>query len=303
MEKAWLDQQLKDKKFILITGKGGIGKTLLSAALAMRARQAGLRVLLVEQSSIDQLGPLLGVAGVGHDEKWHDNLGVANFTAAGNFRDFITKHLMKSNLLDVLVKNKLVHSFFTAIPGFAELILLGRLYYAVNLASVKPDLVIFDSYSSGHFLSLMTTPDAVLSSGLAGPIAQQTQVVKNWLSDGEQCVTFYVAMPEDLVLSEASDFLPILHRRSPVKIGCLILNRSLVNALPGEIKGIDSASNFLRQKLERQKYALSSFYKRVSGDNFLKSLPVLEVPELGSIDEPLSMATVESLLMRSFHNG
>jgi anion-transporting ArsA/GET3 family ATPase len=303
MDINWLDQQLCGRRLILVTGKGGIGKTLISAALGMRAMSVGRRVLLVEQSAIDQLGPLLGISDVTHEEQWRNGLGVANFTAAGNFRDFITKHLMKSNLLDVLIKNKLVHSFFTAIPGFSELMLLGRIYYAVNLAPQKPDLVIFDAYASGHFLSLMTTPDAVLNSGLAGPISLQTQKVKNWLSDADQCATFYVATPEELVVSEALEFLPVLNERSPVKLAGLLMNRCLEAASNSE-ESIGSAPKlFLKEKVSRQKVALELFHKKVMGDEFLRGLPVVRLPDIGTVQEPLNMETVNKFLLRSLNHG
>ena len=303
MDINWLDKQLHGRRLILVTGKGGIGKTLISAALGMRARSLGRRVLLVEQSAIDQLGPLIGISGVTHEEQWHDGLGIANFTAAGNFRDFITKHLMKSNLLDVMIKNKLVHSFFTAIPGFSELMLLGRLYYAVNLAPQKPDLVILDGYASGHFLSLMTTPDAVLNSGLAGPISQQTQKVKNWLADSEQCATFYVATPEELVVSEALDFLPVLNQRSPVKLAGLFMNRCL-DAPAESRESVESASkSFLLEKVSRQRAALALFHKKVMGDEFLRALPLVRLPDIGTVNEPLDLDTVNKFLSRSLNHG
>ena len=300
MESGWLDKLLLGRRMIFVTGKGGIGKTLISAAFAMRARQLGRRVLLVEQSAIDQIGPLFGVKSVSHDEQWQNGLGLANFTPAGNFRDFITKHLMKSNLLDVLIKNKLVHSFFTAVPGFSELMLLGRLYYAVNLAPNKPDLVILDAYASGHFLSLMTTPDAVLNSGLAGPIAQQTHKVKNWLSDGEQCSTVYVAIPEELVVSEVLDFLPILNKRSPVKLAGVLMNRCLESAQSlSDDDHSGPARLFLSEKINRQVHALELFHKSMMGDAFLRSLPVMRLPDLGAVEEPLTAAIVSRLFSRS----
>lgn len=296
MKSHWVRHLTSSRRFILVTGKGGIGKTLISSALALWAARSGLRVLLVEQSAVGQIGPLLGRGGVAHEENWVGNLGLANFTAGGNFKDFITKHLMKSNLLEVLVANKMVHSFFTAIPGFAELMLLGRIYYAVNLAKNPPDLVIMDSYASGHFLSLMTTPDAVIKSGLAGPIIQQTQKVKDWLADPSQCSTIYVGTPEDLVVSEALDFLPVLAARSPVKLEAIIMNRC-VRVLSEQQKEADGAARiFLRERINRQKKALETLNLGIKSKKAMENISVFYLPELGAVDEPLTFETVVSLL-------
>lgn len=298
MTLPWLDQELLSRKIIFITGKGGIGKTFLAATLAKRAVGQGRRVLLVEQSFVGQLGPLVGFERVQHDEIWVDRLGVANFTAAGNFRDFITKHLLKSGLLDVLISNKIVHSFFTAIPGFAELMLLGRLYYALNLAPNKPDLIIVDGYASGHFLSLMTTPDAVLKSGLAGPIALQTKKVRDWLSNDSDCVTYYVGVPEDLVVSEAIEFIPLLMQKSPVRLGGIIMNRCLNLGSSTLTSRQTRGRDFIAEKVTRQANALKVLSKWLQETRGLQSLPLIILPELGAVDEPLSDLVVEKIFKK-----
>lgn len=296
VDSIFFDNLLRNRKLILVTGKGGIGKTLIAASLAKRATALGLRVLLVEQSSVGQLGPLLGTEGVTHEERWNGNLGIANFTAAGNFKDFITKHLMKSGLLEILISNKLVNSFFTAIPGFGELMLLGRLYYAINLAPKKPDIIIVDAYASGHFLSLMTTPDAILKSGLAGPISHLTQKVKDWLSDEEQCATLYISTPEELVVSEALDFLPVLVNKSPVHMAALIMNRSMIHSSNKSEEAGSIAGKFILDRRRRQENALKILERGVLGNQALKLKPIIRLPELGAVEEPLDQATAERLL-------
>jgi arsenite-transporting ATPase len=296
MDTDWVRRITSNRRFILVTGKGGIGKTLISASLALWASHNGLRVLLVEQSAVGQIGPLLGRNGIGHEENWIRNLGLANFTAGGNFKDFITKHLMKSSLLEVLVANKMVHSFFTAIPGFSELMLLGRIYYAVNLAKDPPDLVIMDGYASGHFLSLMTTPDAVIKSGLAGPIIHQTQKVKDWLANPAQCSTLYVGTPEDLVVSEALDFLPVLAARSSVRLEAVIMNRCIKNTLGFQREAKGAASIFISEQINRQKRALQTLDTGLKSKALPNDMSIVCLPEMGAISEPLQFETIQALL-------
>jgi hypothetical protein len=149
----------------------------------------------------------------------------------------------------------------------------------------------------------MTTPDAVLNSGLAGPIAQQTQKVKNWLADGEQCATFYVATPEDLVLSEALDFLPILNQRSPVKLAGVFMNRCLYLPSPRQKAFENPPRAFLAERCARQSSALDHFHKKMLGDKILGSLPVFQLPDIGAVDEPLKLETVNRFLSRSEDHG
>ena len=203
-------------------------------------------------------------------------------------------------LFESLISNKVVHGFFTAIPGFGELMLLGRLFYAVNLAPDRPDVVIVDSYASGHFMSLMTTPDAILQSGLAGPIATETSRVKAFLADRRLCGTIVVGVPEELVVSEMLDFIPQLQAKSPVGVKGVVFNRDLSLALsvnPGIAKS-SLLDQFLVERFERQKIAADLWQKLTQG-TALASLPVARIPEFGFVDDPLSDLIVERVVGHS----
>ena len=150
---------LLQKKLILVTGKGGIGKTLSSVALALLARSQGKRVCLVESSAHDQLAPLFGHDPVGHQVKEvMPGISVINLNPQDNFRDFVIKHLGFAKLFEKVFTKPLVRSFIQTLPGISELTLLGRLYYFCELdRDDRFDLVIFDGFASGHFLSLLKT--------------------------------------------------------------------------------------------------------------------------------------------------
>ncbi len=292
-----IDDLLRNKKLIFVTGKGGIGKSTISAALALRAESLGLRTLLIEQASVEQLGSLTGFPRVSHEETWRGSLGVANFTPQGTFHDFLTKHLMKSSLLDLVVGHKVVSSFFSAIPGFSELTLLGRIYYGANLAPApRPDLIIFDAYASGHFLSLMTTPQAVIKSGLAGPILNLTTKVQDWIANPMVSGTIYVAIPEDLVMSEAADFLPVLARKSPSKLAAVYLNRCLPPSSPPLSADGGPAWAFLERRRDKQRELLAKFSKMFGGDELLRNVPVFSGEEFGALPEPLTVEIATQLL-------
>jgi anion-transporting ArsA/GET3 family ATPase len=156
---------------------------------------------------------------------------------------------------------------------------LGRLFYAAELndAPNRPDVVVFDSYASGHFLSLMTTPDALISAGLGGPLVRETQRVRNFLADPQKCGVLYVLTPEELVVTEFRDFLPKLVRQAPAQIVGLVVNRLLSDeALPGQ--------------LEKQRIAIQALQIHLDAfrAEFELPLPMLRLPELGFVEEPLA---------------
>jgi anion-transporting ArsA/GET3 family ATPase len=141
---------------------------------------------------------------------------------------------------------------------------------------------------------------------LAGPIIKQTQTVKNWLNDASQCATLYIAVPEDLVISETVEFLPALAEKSSVKLAGLIMNRCLPKHLADSESSGSGASDtvasgsvaldFLKGRYERQRHAIATYSKLASGSEVLHHLPVALLPELGAIEEPMKDSLVEALL-------
>ena len=218
---------LLQKKVLLVTGKGGIGKTLLSAALAQAAAAQGKKVLLLEFGAVDQIAPLFGVPHVGHERREvAPQIFCANLNPKDNFRDFVVKYLGQKKLFDRVISHRVIQTLIKTIPGLAELMILGRLYFEGAVApGVRFDLIVFDGPASGHFLNMMTTPDAVLQSNIIGPVRKETERVKNFLSQKDQVGCLYVTIPEELVISEALDFIPLLQAKSPAALAGVVVNK------------------------------------------------------------------------------
>jgi arsenite-transporting ATPase len=280
------------RKLLLVTGKGGIGKTLIAASLGQTAAEAGRRVLIVENATTDQVPPLFGFAPVGHQTlKISQGLECINLNADANFRDYVVKHLGQKRLFDTVLSHKVVQSFIAMIPGLAQLMILGRLFYECELApEPRYDLVIFDAPASGHFMSLMTTPDAVLSSNLGGPLRRETERVKAFLGDRAKVGMIYVSTPEELVVSETLDFLPRLEANAPVEISALLVNR-MPMWCPGVLEDArdGAARTYALRQHRTAELSLSMLKAGLSekGEK-LGSVPLTLLPDLGAIAEPLS---------------
>ncbi len=306
-------ERLFEHKLILVTGKGGIGKTVVATAMAMAAAQQGKRVCLVECADEDQIAPLLGHKSVGHSLTRHnDNLYFINLDQRLNFRDFVVKHLGFEQLFERVFNQAVIKSFVEMIPGLAEITLLGRLYYSAELArDPQFDLVIFDGFASGHFLSLMRTPDVILSSGLVGPIVRETQKVKDFLTSAH-CATIMVGAPEALVLSEVQDFVPTLLAQSPVALKGLFINRVPGTSDDLEVLAAKAASDPIACQLAALvKNAQEQLASLTDLKTDLQKQPAdkngdfiyAELPEVGWIDEPLTMPLVQHLLALAAKSG
>jgi len=280
------------RKLLLVTGKGGIGKTMVAATLGQASAAAGRSTLLVESAATDQLAPLFGApSSPKHEEvKVGPNLAVVNLEPSENFREYVVKYLGQRLLYETVFSHRLVKTFINTIPGLAELMMLGRLFYQLELASgPRHQALVFDGYASGHFLSLMTTPDAVLQTNIGGPVAKESERVKGFLADREKTGIVYVATPEELVVSEVLDFLPKLVEKSPAKLLALVINK--VPAPLGAPFGSPStgaAAQYLAHQDAAARNALELLARgleRLKNESGL-DLPVYRIEDLGVVPEP-----------------
>ena len=219
-------QSLFSKKLLLVTGKGGIGKSLISASLGLMAAAAGKRVCLVESGVDDQLAPLFGLPPVGHHlTEAAPGISVINLNSQDNFRDFIVLHLGMGKVFEKIFTKSIVRSFVRMIPGITEITLLGRLYYYCEEVEDPFDLVILDGWSSGHFLGLMKTPDAILNSGMVGPVIKETRKVRDFVADQSKTGIIQVTNTEELVLTECEEFLELYRKETHVHQTAVLINR------------------------------------------------------------------------------
>ena len=289
--------ELLSKKLLMITGKGGIGKSLVSTALALEARKLGKKVCLVESTAHDQIAPLFGTAPIGHQlRELSPGIFVINLNAQDNFRDFVIKHLGFAKLFEKVFTKPIVRSFIQMLPGIAELTLLGRLFYFVELDRENNFyIVIFDAFASGHFYSLMRTPDAVLHSGMSGPVIEETRRVRDFMSDGSKVGVALVTVPEELIISEALDFSQRLVEESPATLTAVIANRCWPD-LPPSTQALPPGLEVSRSYWEGQQKAQAKNLERL--DEGLQAidpkLPILVLEERGAFGEPLDIEMMQT---------
>lgn len=288
-------ESLFQKKVILLTGKGGIGKSLTAASLSQYAVEHGKKVCLVESNSQEQLAPLFRQSKIGHNlTEVLPNLHVINLNPQDNFRDFVVLHLGFAKLFEKVFTKTLVKSFINMLPGIAELTLLGRLFYFSEIDEKHDfDHIILDGFASGHFLSLLKTPDAVLNSGMVGPVIKETERVKDFIFNQDKVAVAIVTMPEPLIVSEAVDFAKKFKNELNISHTHVLVNRCLPLS-SGEQEALEAlqteeqAVQYLQSRLGRQKESLNQLKRGLAElEDSGKQPELILLPDLGAIQEPL----------------
>ena len=235
------------QKLIFVLGKGGVGRTSVSAALAWRFALSGEKVLVVQWALQDAIGPRFGLQPCQHRAvPLRPQLFLMNFSSDEAIREYFVDHLGMRVLYKLVVENRHVQRLIQAAPGIQELFFLGRLFWLVELAAqergVSYDRIIVDAPATGHGFSLFSVAPTVASFGVAGPLAKECHRVAKLLADPAKCALLCVTLPEELPIEETLEFLPKLRGFMPRNPLSVCLNRSVAHAF-----GRQGAAGFMKR--------------------------------------------------------
>lgn len=221
-------EPLWNRRLVLVTGKGGVGKTSLVAALARDAQAAGRRVLAAEISSDVNAGsPLMarfGAAGFRETEPrlLEERLWGVRVTPSAGHRSFLQAALHVRVLVDAAMRSSALRRFLLAAPAFPE---VGTLFQLVTLLrSEAYDHVLVDLPATGHALGLASLPRTVLKIVPGGLIGDAIREGLDLMTDPERGRAVVVTLPEAMPVSETMELTQGL-REIGVPVGALVLNR------------------------------------------------------------------------------
>jgi len=204
---------LLDRRLLVVTGKGGTGKSTISAALALAAARRGKRVLVCEVTARERVSELLGRPASGTEirELTH-NLFSVHVRPPEAMREYALMILRYETIYNLVFENKVVRYFLTAAPSLAEIVMLGKVWWhaARETERGRPrwDLVVLDAPATGHGLTLLTVPDVFLGIVSEGPLARDMRDMQALLKDPARSRTCIVTLPEEMPANEAIE----LHR-------------------------------------------------------------------------------------------
>jgi anion-transporting ArsA/GET3 family ATPase len=285
---------LLDKRLVVVTGKGGVGKTTVAAALGRLAARSGKRTVICEVAEQERLSSLFGVDASGHEERELAPRLHSVSVDPERAKDEWLRYQLKSNTLaGVLGGSSLFRYLSAAAPGLSELVTIGKVWDLAQLerrtgGSVF-DLAIVDAPATGHGIAMLRAPSTYASVARVGPIRRQALTIDKFLRNRRRTGVVVVALPEEMPVNETLDF----ERRLADEMG-MSIDRAIVNAVyPERFTGAegkrlrrvaheDGAVRAALAEFERVRGQRSQLRRLRRGlDAKVATLPFLAEPELG----------------------
>jgi anion-transporting ArsA/GET3 family ATPase len=222
---------LLDKRLIVVTGKGGVGKTTVAAALGLIAARAGKRTVICEVAEQERLADLFGVDASGHEErKLAEDLHTVSVDPERAKEEWLRYQLKSGTLAGVLGGSSVFRYLSAAAPGLSELVTIGKVWDLAQLerrtgGSVF-DLAIVDAPATGHGIAMLRAPSTYAGVARVGPIRRQALQIDRFLRDRRRTGVVVVALPEEMPVNETLDIERRLREEMEMAI-----DRAIVNAL------------------------------------------------------------------------
>jgi anion-transporting ArsA/GET3 family ATPase len=209
-------------RVVIVAGKGGVGKTTVTAALATAAARAGTSVLIVEVEGKSGLATAFGRPPLTYEEaELRPGIVARTLTPDEALVEYledhglrrISKRLVNSGALDVIA---------TAVPGMKDILVLGKVKQLDN--ERRFDLILVDAPAAGHAVTFLTSPRGLLDAVKVGPINAQAADVIKMLSNPARCQVLLVTIPEETPVNELVDTAFALEDQAGIKLGPVVIN-------------------------------------------------------------------------------
>ncbi len=237
---------LLDHRLIIVTGKGGTGKTTVAAALALAAQRAGRRVLVAETAAAENVPRLLdptcsevGYAG----REFAPGLFVMRIDPYAALAEYIGLQLGAQRLAQRVLAFHPFHQLMDATPGWRELITLGKIWHLEQKRRSDGrhqfDLLVVDAPATGHSLTFLDVPRVARSAVRSGPLRRHAGWVEALIHDPERTLLLPVALAEELPARETIELVTRLRDQLAVHVDRVVVNSVTPQPFPENIPDLD----------------------------------------------------------------
>jgi anion-transporting ArsA/GET3 family ATPase len=218
--------ELFSHKLLFVTGKGGVGKTTVAAAIALLASEQGKRTLVCEAEPKGDLArayecgptPFAG-------RRVSDGLVAMSMDTEASLREYLRVVARVPTVGHIGPVARAFDFVATAAPGIREILTVGKLCFEVREGHY--DLVVVDASSTGSVVGQLAAPTGINELIRVGVVRQQTDWILDILGDPARTGAVLVTTPEEMPVTEAVDLAGRLAKETPVHLACVVANRVL----------------------------------------------------------------------------
>jgi len=218
---------------LVVTGKGGVGKSTVAAALGLVGARSGRRTIVAEVARRGDVASAFDRAGAEPFEEIELASGLFHISIDPQdaLEEYLRDQLPRGPVADLLARSRVFGLLAAATPGMRELLTVGKLWELAQLDRRTPgagayDLVVVDAPATGHGLAVLTAPRTFAAAAGSGPVARQGKRIDATLSDPTLTAVLAVARAEELAVTETGEL------RAALRAGMgLELERVVANAL------------------------------------------------------------------------
>jgi len=285
-----------DKKLLIVSGKGGVGKTSVAASLGLLAAKAGKKTLIAEINAAERIAEIFDIKPIGyHETPLSLNLFAINIDPKTAFEEYIVEQIHSKKIFNLVFENRFVRSFLDATPGLNELLEIGKIW-SLSDRENKPedkntvyDLIIVDAPSTGHGLAFLEVPRIVADAVRVGPLKTKSELILKLIQDPQKTLLLLVSLAEEMPVNETLEMLEKARSAAKIATGPVFVNSLFPKFLTDkENKEVDHffKVNKDNDALEKLYPVIHLFQKRVELQHFyfnklktnIKNTPLIGLP-------------------------
>lgn len=304
--------ELLERRIIIVTGKGGTGKTTIAAALAMRAARGGRQVLAIDVDAGGDLARALGGGSVGFAPQIvQPNLSVLALHREESFQEYLRLYFRVPRLTRLTPLARILDFIATGVPGPRDMLVVGKIVHEERRRDPSGqrrwDVVVVDGAATGHALPQLRAAQDMARLVRGGVIREQVEWIDESLTDGAVTGVVLCATPEEMPVVEALQMHDALRRETVAALALGVVNRmppapltpTQRRAVDDRLDARDPGASPLREGLEFADVASRRAQRHARTFRSGLSVSVIDVPLVSAPPGLGTTRAVEAAMGRS----